>query len=1451
MKECRSAGIDIGSVSIALVLLDHGRAVAYKDYRPHNGKIYAVLEEMLGSLPVRKLASFGVIAEKGREFFTSGIEVNEQVAIIAGVKNVCPEARSIITIGGETFGLILFDGNGRYKKYISNSACAAGTGSFLDQQASRLGLRGSTELSALAEKYHGEPPKIATRCAVFAKTDLVHMQQQGYDLPAIAAGLCHGVAQNICDTLFHSIEILQPVLAVGGVSKNKKVVQYLEEALNQPLTIFPDSEYAGAIGAALSAAENQPVQDSEPLIEVSSLLSGAMVSRSYFYPPLAEGKTSLTDFSSWQSFISNDVEIDIYEKLESQMAIDCYLGLDIGSTSTKAILMGMDKRVLAGFYTRTMSQPIPAVQKLTRALKEIEKRLSVKFSITGTGTTGSGRKFIQRVTRADFAVDEITAHARAAYHLNPDIDTIIEIGGQDAKFTVMQKGNVTFSVMNYVCAAGTGSFIEEQARRLGVDLKYYSGLAMNAPAPLISDRCTVFMERDLNHMLSLGYSREELLAAALHSVRDNYLSKVAHVNKIGSHIAFQGATAKNHALVMAFEQKLRKPIYVSKFCHLTGALGVCLKMADAGLSLDSRFRRDLHKEQIVVDEYVCDYCKNHCKINSIVLDDETLGWGYMCGRVEHDIEYRKKEVSGFDLLRNHRRVFDVSGKSSSHYEHADVSIFGEFQKGGIRAVIRRPEFSLSRLRNRIQFNAIEIRNELFSSGIVQRHQNGESTSQIKIGLPSTLNMIEYLPLWQLFFKSLGFTFIVSTADTSRISEGKEISGAEYCAPLTEFHGHVRELEGEADFIFYPQLFENTTQMPDNKQEEEPKSYCYYSSYAIPIIRSIPGFDLEGKLIAPVLKMNGNIDETIRELYLSFPEEMKERTSFNLVEEAFQLAWDWFRERRADLRDLFRSQLGASNDIGIVLMGRPYLVLNNALNKKIPDKLAGMGIQSFSMDMVPVEEERLDLAKDFLRFNHWYYGNLIIRTAEIVAQTPGLFPIYLTAFKCSPDSFIISYFREIMDYYGKPYLILQIDDHEAGEGYDTRLEAAIETFRNYSVSNLKAKRPVIRLKKTFEKKTYLIPSYDPLSGRLIQGALINAGIDSMLIEETPEIFQRSLRINDGQCLPVSIMALGIQHTIKKHGLDPAKTALFSNTESQVSCNLPQYPVMIKKMLERLSGGMEKVDVLVSRFPPTDLSIELVYEIYMSYLIAGLVQKITHKIRPREKHDGMTDRIYRKSLDKLFDCFAGGASKEDVFKAIVDDFLNVEIERSSLPGVGVVGDLYVRDNDTFNQGLIRVLEKAGAEAVTVPLVDSINLVVGNHFKIQWTRGWYFELLRDKVAYNTLQLFSKKIISIAAPILQNGTCQLKRDPLEYLIKYGFNVRHGGETAENLLKAYYLYENCSDLKFIVNVNPIFCCPGLISEAIYKKVEKDIGIPIVSITYDGTTSDKNRVLRPYLHFLK
>ena len=302
---------------------------------------------------------------------------------------------------------------------------------------------------------------------------------------------------------------------------------------------------------------------------------------------------------------------------------------------------------------------------------------------------------------------------------------------------------------------------------------------------------------------------------------------------------------------------------------------------------------------------------------------------------------------------------------------------------------------------------------------------------------------------------------------------------------------------------------------------------------------------------------------------------------------------------------------------------------------------------------------------------------------------------------------------------------------------------------------------------------------------------------------------------------------------------------------IACNLPQYPVMIKQVLEKLGHGLDQVEVMVSRFLPTDLPIELMYNCYMAYVFTGLIQKMTHRIRPRQRQAGQTDRVLEHSMNRLVQCFAEGLTKEAVFQDIVTDFQGIDIQDRSLPQVGIVGDLFVRDNDAYNQHLVEVIEAAGAEVVTVPFIDSIGLYADVLFRAQWIDGRYLDLLTNKVTFNTLRLFGNRLRDIAKPILGSGECHLKHAPETYLKTYFLEFKHGGETVENLLKVFYLKETYANLKFIINANPIFCCPGLISEAIYKTVENDIDIPILSILYDGSEADKNRVLKPYLHYLQ
>ena len=533
-----------------------------------------------------------------------------------------------------------------------------------------MNLENAQALSEKALHNPGSIPKIASRCAVFAKTDLVHAQQEGYSLEQICDGLCYGLAKNIVDRLSLDREPLNPVIFTGGVSRNRAVVGHIR-AISEKEIIVDETGVYGAIGAAFLMADAGPDKPLNSFRSVENMLRRSTGQKKYFHAPLQLTLSHYPDFDSVEKYeymngtqtLSNPVEVDIYETLTPPVNRDVFLGVDIGSTSTKAVLLDTRARVLAGFYTGTAGRPVAAVQRLFSAINDMAVKKNFQMLIRGAATTGSGRKFAGKIIGADIILDEITAHARAACEINPKVDTIIEIGGQDSKFTTLKDGRVTFSVMNNVCAAGTGSFIEEQARKLDCPLSEYSARTEGRKSPMVSDRCTVFMERDMNHYLSLGFTVDEVLASVLHAIRENYLTKVATVGAMGDTIFFQGATAKNMALVAAFEQRLQKPIHVSRYCHLTGALGAALSLLDEGMGIKEGSQKtgfrgiSLCEKNIRITSEICELCTNHCKITVAHMGGEKVAYGFLCGREYDTQQYVNRNLSGFDLLKARQKVF--------------------------------------------------------------------------------------------------------------------------------------------------------------------------------------------------------------------------------------------------------------------------------------------------------------------------------------------------------------------------------------------------------------------------------------------------------------------------------------------------------------------------------------------------------------------------------------------------------------------------------------------------------------------------------------------------------------------------------------------------------------------------------------------------------------------------
>ena len=1380
-------GIDIGSVSIALALISPQGKVIKTAYTFHQGDIEQSLKVAIADIKYGEIGGIAVTSPSDKIRYDA--KYDAQISLITAVEHFHRKPRGILFVGGENFGLIHFDENGSYAGFKSSSSCAAGTGSFLDQQAKRLGFDSVAALSDAAASNRGDIPQIATRCAVFAKTDLIHAQQEGYAIPEISDGLCKGLAKNIVDTVFTDNKTPDPLIFAGGVALNSAVVKHLGEYIGVTPITSEQSHLYGAIGAALLFRNENKLLDRE-ILSVQDIIIKDPCDRKYSNPPLKLTLSEYPDFMSLDSYPFTSslregiVEVDIYRDIQASKV---YLGIDIGSTSTKCVIIDTYSNVLAGLYTKTSGNPIVAIQLLLEAIHEISIKYRVDFTFLGASTTGSGRKFIGKIFGADLIVDEITAHARAAHWIDPEVDTIIEIGGQDSKFTTLKDGIVTSSVMNNVCAAGTGSFIEEQAEKLGCPLTEYADRVMGIEAPAAGARCTVFMERDLNHRLTEGFSVNEILASVLHSVCENYLTKVAVNANIGDRILFQGATAKNKALIAAFEQRLNKTIVVSNYCHLTGAIGAALILMETPLS-SSKFRGIfLFKDAIPVNTEVCNLCNNNCKIKTVTIQQETVGFGFLCGRDYGTRKFIQKKTASFDLIASRRKAFAKS----------------------------------------IQ---------------VQDNKNTKS-----ISIPTGLYLAEDRLLWEYFFNTLGIKTVSSNKLKDPIKKGKSISGAEFCAPMSAFYGHVSHLAEKENPIFLPVYFEDRDASESNRMRQ----YCYYTQYASPLASKAKGIDPSTSFITPVVYPSAL--QTKIQLYNSLKPFFNK--SYWSISSAYDLALENVKEGEKNLKGIFTLESSRAEDIQVVLLGRPYIALENNMNKGIPDIFRSMGINCYYQDMIHYDDSELEGLEDILSAIHWKYSAKILEVAQVIASKKGVYPVFLSAFKCGPDSFILAYFKKIMELAGKPYLVLELDEHDSSVGYETRIEAASNSFRNHLKKKHVSEDTVsrsIELKTVSEigNKTMLLPCLDSYSSKLCEAVLIRNGIDARLVPVYEESILKSLSTNTGQCLPINIVLHCCVDYIRKENIDPTECVIWM-MDSNIACNIKMYPYFLKSSLESFGGGLERVEVYAGGLSFSDISLRASSEAYFAFMFGGMLRRMACKIRPYETVKGLTDSTVSESMKILYNAFLGQKTLAQSLRRVITMFQKIETVPEKRPKIAIFGDIYVRDNDAVNGDIIKTIEEAGGEAITMALSDFAKMIADPYTK-RWLRmGFYKNAIQTKMMLSYVSMYEQKYMTMFNEILQEKSQEYSIDTKELFAKYNIKLEHSGESADNIIKTFLLKKNYPDIALFVCLKPIFCCAGLVTEAMSSSIEQITGVPVVTITYDGTSKPVNKKIIPYIMYLK
>lgn len=635
-------GIDIGSVSLKFAEFIDEKLIRTK-YIKHRGKPYNLLLKTLKTFPeVDRLVITGSCA-KELYAILGAVYINEVEATTQGVLHFHPEIRSIIEIGGEDSKLINISGK-IIKDFASNTICAAGTGIFLDQQARRLCF--NVEDFGKVALRSKNPARIAGRCSVFAKSDMIHLQQIGTKPEDLMSGLCFALARNFKSVIAKGKTISKPVAFVGGVAANQGMIRAFQEILNispGDLIVPKNHDCIGAIGAVFSARATDGTKKFKGLKAFEQWLT---------QPRVIKRLAPLDGYEKWRpttKFVS------------PTRKTKTYLGVDVGSISTNLVLVDNKGNVLARRYMWTQGRPIDIV---LQGLKELAEEIGTKVEIAGVGTTGSGRYLIGEFIGADIVKNEITAQARAAIEIDPKVDTIFEIGGQDSKYISLRNKTIVDFEMNKVCAAGTGSFLEEQAEVLGIELEDFGNIALRAKSPInLGDRCTVFIGSEVIHHQSDTTERENLLAGLGYSIVSNYINRVVNGKRIGNRIFFQGGVAANKTVVSAFEQVLKKKITVPTNYDITGAIGIALLAREANLEKTTFRGFDLASRQYTSESFVCKHCSNECELNKIVIKGENpIFYGGRCERYEE----KKKTTSKLpDYFRLRNDIFfkteDVEG----------------------------------------------------------------------------------------------------------------------------------------------------------------------------------------------------------------------------------------------------------------------------------------------------------------------------------------------------------------------------------------------------------------------------------------------------------------------------------------------------------------------------------------------------------------------------------------------------------------------------------------------------------------------------------------------------------------------------------------------------------------------------------------------------------------------
>lgn len=1399
MNELFNVGIDIGSTTVKSIVLDKHDKIVYEEYKRHFSDIKKSVRELLSNIYIELGNCKITIVITG----SGGIELSKKLnvkfiqEVISSTKAIeyfNPNTDVVIELGGEDAKITYINGGIDQRM---NGICAGGTGSFIDQMASLLETD-AIGLNKLAKDYKVIYP-IASRCGVFAKTDIQPLINDGAQKSDIAMSIFNAVAVQTISVLACGRKIKGRIAFLGGplffLSQLRLAFKNLLNLKDEDMIIPNNAQLYIAIGASL-LSRNEKEIEIEYLIENLNSIDDENFDNINNLEPLFKNKDDYENFKLRHS-LNNILYKDIREHIGSS-----FLGIDTGSTSTKAVLIDEEGKILYSYYNSNRGNPLETIKDV---LCDIYNKLPENSKIVFSTITGYGEGLIKKALKIDFGEIETIAHYKGAKYFNKDVDFILDIGGQDMKCLKIKNGIIDNIILNEACSSGCGSFLENFASSLSMNIKDFADIGIYSKKPVdLGSRCTVFMNSRVKQAQKEGASISDISAGLSYSVIKNALYKVIKIkdiNEIGKNIVVQGGTFYNDLVLRSFEKLIGREVIRPSISGIMGAYGAALiskEKYEEGYMTKILDKEQLKDVNIDVSVKRCTGCNNKCLLTiNKFLDDDIYISGNRC------------EIGG--------SIYD---KKSNNCENDKINIF---------------KFKQERL-----FKYIPLPKEKAFRG--------------NIGIPRVLNIYEDYPFWFTFLTQLGFRVILSDRTSKSMYEKGIVSIASetVCYPGKLVHGHIMNLiEKDMNIIFYPSI---TNETKEDNTADNHYNCPVVISYSEVIKNNVDEIKENNiTYINPFISLN-NKEKLKNRLYQEFKKFFND-ISIKNIGKAVEMATIEQESFKRDIQlegEKCLLEIKKDNLKGIVLCGRPYH-LDPEINHGIPELINSLGMAVLTEDSICHLSE---LERPLRVVDQWVYHSRLYKAAQVVKDIENLELVQLNSFGCGIDAVTIDQVQEILEQNSKMYTVIKIDEGNNLGAAKIRLRSLKSAILERKLNNNTNSKtnPIIYKKGILSKKnTILAPQMSPIHFQFFEESIRLSGYNiEVLDDNSSSIVEEGLKyVNNDACYPAILVVGQIISALKTMKYDLNNTSVVI-TQTGGGCRATNYIGFLRKAL--YDSGFENIPVIslsVNGIEKNGLikniTLNLVNRLLMSAVYGDLLMKVVYRVRPYEKIAGSTNSLYNKWANICKNSLKQATIVKYLYniRGIVNDFDNLEIVDIKKPKIGLVGEILVKFHPVANNNLVDLIEKEGGEAVVPELINFfMSCALNTITKYKYLEG---KLSSRVFGEGTIAIINYYLLTYRNE-LRNSKRFKEPHSIRTLAKNTSPVVSiCNQTGEGWLLTGEMIELINDgINNIICMQPFGCLPNHITgKGTIKELKRiNSNANIIPIDYDPSASETNQLNR-------